>query len=99
MACSGKEIKSPTTRLIFKQTASDTGGGLLRFEQFVKGNNPEVQEHVHLYREERFVVLSGRMGVRAAGNERVLGPGEEITVPPGTPHTFWNAGPRSCTTS
>ena len=23
--------------------------------------------------------------------ERVLEPGEEISVPPGTPHTFWNA--------
>ena len=55
-------------------------------------NNPEVPEHVHLRQEERFVVISGRMGVRAAGNERVLGPDEEVIVPPGTPHTLWNAG-------
>ncbi len=31
------------------------------------------------------------MGVRAAGSERVLEAGEEIVVPSGTPHTFWNA--------
>lgn len=92
MAYAGKEIESPTTRLVFKQTASDTGGELLQFEQFVRANNPEVPEHVHLRQEERFVVLSGRMGVRASGGERVLRPGEEIAVPPGTPHTFWNAG-------
>lgn len=91
MAYAGKEIQSPTTRLVFKQTASDTAGELLQSEQFVTRNNPEVPEHVHPRQEERFVVLSGRMGVRAAGDERVLGPGEEIIVPPGTPHTFWNA--------
>lgn len=92
MAYAGKEIQSPTTRLVFKQTTSDTDGGLLQFEQFVRGNNSEVPEHVHPRQEERFVVLSGRMGVRAVGNEQVLEPGEEVLIPPGTPHTFWNAG-------
>ena len=92
MAYAGKEIQSPTTRLVFEQTTSDTNGELLQFEQFVRCNNPEVPEHVHLRQEERFVVISGRMGVRAAGNERVLGPDEEVIVPPGTPHTLWNAG-------
>ena len=92
MAYAGKKIESPTTRLVFKQTASDTDGELLQFEQFIRANNPEVPEHIHPDQEEKFVVLSGRMGVRASGNEQVLGPGEEILVPPGTPHTFWNAG-------
>ncbi len=92
MAYADKEIESPSTRLVFKQTASETGGELLQFEQFVRRNNPEVPEHIHPRQEERFVVLSGRMGVRAAGKEQVLGPEEEIVVQPGTPHTFWNAG-------
>lgn len=92
MAYEGKEIESPTTRLVFKQTASDTNGELLKFEQFVRGGNPEVPEHIHPHQEERFVVLSGMMGVRAAGKDQILGPGEEVIVPPGTPHTFWNAG-------
>lgn len=92
MAYAGKEIESPTTRLLFKQTASDTNGELLQFEQFVRGNNPEAQEHIHPRQEERFVVISGTMGVRAEGKEQVLGPGEEVVVTPGTPHTFWNAG-------
>ncbi len=92
VAYAGKTIESPSTRLVFKQTAADTKGELLRFEQFVRGGTPEVPEHYHPRQEERFVVLSGRMGVRAAGKEKVLGPGEEILVPQGTPHTFWNAG-------
>ena len=71
MAYAGKEIRSPTTRLVFKETAADTDGELLRFEQFVKGGTPPVPEHRHPGQEERFVVLSGRMGVRSAGKERV----------------------------
>lgn len=92
MAYAGKTIKSPTTRLVFERTAADTRGELLRFEQFVRGGTPEVQPHVHARQEERFVVFSGRMGVRAAGAERFLEAGEEVVIPPGTPHTFWNAG-------
>lgn len=92
MAYAGKVIESPTTRLVFEQTAADMNGELLSFEQFVRGGTPEVPEHVHPKQEERFVVLSGRMGVRAAGTERVFYAGEEVVVQPGTPHTFWNAG-------
>ena len=93
MAYSGKVIESPDTRLVFKETAKDTNGELLRFEQFVQKDHAPVPAHVHGRQEERFVVLSGRMGVRAGEKEIVLGPGEEIVVPPGTPHTFWNASP------
>lgn len=90
MAYAGKVIESPDTKLVFLKTAADTDGELLRFEQFVQPNHAPVPAHVHGRQEERFVVVSGRMGVRAAGSEKVVGPGEEIVVPPGTPHTFWN---------
>jgi mannose-6-phosphate isomerase-like protein (cupin superfamily) len=92
VAYAGKVIESPTTRLVFGRTAADTDGELLSFEQFVRGGTPEVPEHIHPRQEECFVVVSGRMGVRAAGREHILGAGEEVVVPPGTPHTFWNAG-------
>lgn len=92
MAYAGKTIESPDTRLVFLKTARDTDGKLLRFEQFVRADHAPVPAHVHGRQEERFVVLSGRMGVKSGGRERVLEAGEEVTVPPGTPHTFWNAG-------
>lgn len=92
MAHAGKVIESPDTRLVFVETARDTGGALLRFEQFVQPNHAPVPAHVHGRQEERFVVHAGRMVVRAAGRERVLVEGEEAIIPPGTPHTFWNAG-------
>ena len=93
MAYTGKVIESPDTRFVFEKTARETNGELLRFEQFVQKEHAPVPAHVHGRQEERFVVLSGRMGVRAAGKDSVLGPGEEVVVPPGTPHTFWNASP------
>ena len=92
MAYAGKVIESPDTRLVFLSTAEDTDGELLRFEQFVQKDHERIPAHVHGRQEERFVVLPGSMGVRAGGRESVLGPGEEVVVPPGTPHTFWNAG-------
>lgn len=93
MAYAGKVIESPDTRLVFKKTANETNGDLLRFEQFVQKDHAPIPAHVHGRQEERFIVLSGRMGVRAGGKESVLGPGEEVVVPPGTPHTFWNVSP------
>lgn len=92
MARSGKVIESPSTRLVFVDTAADTDGELLRVEQFVQPGAPRVAEHIHPGQEERFTVLSGAMGVKVAGRERVLGVGETVAVPPGTPHAFWNAG-------
>lgn len=93
LAYAGKVIESPDTTLVFERTAADTNGELLRFGQRVQAGHAPIPAHVHARQEERFVVLSGRMGVRAAGIEKVLGAGEEAVVPPGTPHTFWNASP------
>ncbi len=91
MAYAGKTIESPDTRLVFEKTTKDTGGKLLRFRQFVRAGHAPVPAHIHGSQEERFVVLSGRMGVRSGGQERILEAGEEIVVPAGTPHTFWKA--------
>jgi len=93
-------IESPDTRLVFLNTAEETGGEVLRFEQFVRANHVAVPAHVHGRQEERFVVLSGEMGVKAAGEERVLGAGQEIVVPrePRTPSGTPLEAARNCTT-
>jgi uncharacterized cupin superfamily protein len=48
-------------------------------------------DHVHPRQEERFEVLSGKLGLRVGGVERVLGEGEAITAPAGFAHAAWNA--------
>lgn len=49
-------------------------------------------EHLHPQILERFLVVSGTLGTRVAGVERELGPSEQATAEPGTPHDWWNAG-------
>lgn len=47
-------------------------------------------EHVHRTTEERFTVAEGTVQFQIDGRERDLGPGAEVRVSPGTPHTFRN---------
>src|SRR4051812_8628563 len=49
-------------------------------------------EHVHHLQTETLTVVSGRLGVIVAGEERIAGPGETVAFAPGVPHRFWNAG-------
>jgi uncharacterized cupin superfamily protein len=49
-------------------------------------------EHAHPRITERFAVLSGTLGTRLNGVERVLQVGEEATALPGVAHDWWNAG-------
>ena len=58
----------------------------------VKPRGAVAGEHVHPRFQERFLVVSGRLGTRVGGVERTLGAGEELTAPAGTPHDWWNAG-------
>lgn len=45
--------------------------------------------HLHLHQEERFMVEEGTLRVRTGlRGSRLVGPGERISVPAGTPHTF-----------
>jgi cupin domain len=37
-------------------------------------------------------VLRGSVGFKIGREKIVAGPGQRLTVPAGTPHTFWNAG-------
>ena len=48
--------------------------------------------HLHPQQDERFEVLAGALHVRVAGEERVLGQGDTLSVPRGTVHQMWNAG-------
>jgi hypothetical protein len=51
--------------------------------------------HAHPEQEERFTVLEGRIRMRIGGRRVVIGPGDTAIIPPGTVHSFANAGTRS----
>lgn len=77
-------------RFVIRDTA-ETDSDLLRIDTYL---DPGVRRplHTHPNQAERFIVNAGRLGVAIEDTELVLEPGEEQTVPAGTPHTFWNAG-------
>ena len=94
MIRAGDAIENPVTgeRIIFRQTSRDTNGEAVVIEAFVQPNGGVAAAHVHPSQEERFQVLRGSVGFRVGHKKIVAGPGERLTVPAGTPHTFWNAG-------
>src|SRR5215210_5938685 len=91
MARAGERLDNPIQRdwMVFRETAQDTGGELLRAELIVSphGENPL---HVHPHQEERFKALSGTLGFQVGDEHGKLEEGAETTVPPGTPHRWWN---------
>jgi quercetin dioxygenase-like cupin family protein len=94
MAKTGQEIYNPRQkdRIVFKKTARETGGELLRMELFASPNGAPPPDHVHPRQEERFETISGTLRARVGGEERTLRAGERVVVPAGVGHTFWIEG-------
>ena len=94
MARSGDVIENPINkeRIIFRQTASDTGGALLQYEDLLQAGGLGPIEHIHPYQEERVQVLSGAMEVRLDGRAQSVPVGQEVVIPPGAAHTWQNTG-------
>src|SRR5205085_840078 len=61
-------------------------------ECYVQPHGAVAAAHVHPTQEERFEVLRGTVGFKVGSKKIVSGPGQRLTVAPGTPHRFWNAG-------
>lgn len=91
-----KTVRNPVIGhwVTFLQTSAQTNGELLQIEYGVMEpeNEPTIPLHLHQKCEERFEVVAGQLGVILDGERRVLSVGEQKLIPPGTSHTFWNAG-------
>jgi quercetin dioxygenase-like cupin family protein len=93
MARSGETITNPVTGevITFVSTAAETDGELLVLHDTWTRPGQRAAPHVHPNMEERFEVVRGRAAVMVRDEEHVLGPGDALAVPPGTPHVAWNA--------
>ena len=94
MLRSGDTIENPVTgeRLVFQQTAAETDGRVTVADVYVKPGGVVASAHVHPYQTEVFEVRSGRIGVKLGRRTHEAGPRKTITIEPGVPHKFWNAG-------
>jgi len=89
-------FEGPATKIRILETAAETDGARLRFEQTLAIGDGRPARHVHRRQTESFFVTSGRLGVEVDGVVREIGPGESCSVPPGAAHTLWNAGAEAC---
>lgn len=92
MARVGQVLDEGVEQIEFLATAATTGGELVKCRMRVAPGRPAPPEHSHPKLEERFMVEQGVFGY-VLGKERLEAkPGALVVVPPGTNHTFWNAG-------
>jgi quercetin dioxygenase-like cupin family protein len=90
----GDRLENPVTGeiLIFHRTSRETDGEAVLVETIVRPDGFVAAAHLHPHQTERFEVLEGRLGLFIGGEEVLAGPGDVVTVEPGTAHSFWNAG-------
>jgi quercetin dioxygenase-like cupin family protein len=90
----GESIENPVNgeRITWIETADTTAGELLAFDLSLRPGAAVAAEHRHIGQEERFRVDEGRIGLGVEGAERTVEPGEEVTVPAGVAHRWWNDG-------
>jgi mannose-6-phosphate isomerase-like protein (cupin superfamily) len=90
----GERLENPVTGevMIFHETAAETGGKFVRVETIVRPDGFVAASHVHPAQTERFNILEGTFDFRVGKEIVRAGPGDELVVPPGTAHQFWNAG-------
>jgi quercetin dioxygenase-like cupin family protein len=78
--------------ILIRRSTAETNGELLEVEARYRPGRRPPPVHYHPLQEERFHVESGAVNALVDGTQRVLTAGETLLVPPGTHHTFWNAG-------
>jgi mannose-6-phosphate isomerase-like protein (cupin superfamily) len=89
-----RPFSNPATgeRIEFTELAADRDQDLVRFKWRSRPGG-SIPEHFHPHQEERFAITAGQAHFTIDGQERVVGPGETIVVPAGTPHSEANPGP------
>ncbi len=86
MARGGQTIRNPRTGQVMTFVAM-TPEELRISSVNLPGDSLE-PVHIHPRQESGAEVISGHLVFEVDGKERRLGPGDSITIPPGTPHRF-----------
>jgi mannose-6-phosphate isomerase-like protein (cupin superfamily) len=80
-------------RITFRETAAGSYGEAVVVEGVLVPGGRGLPAHVHPRQDERYEVLGGRLGFRVGKRRVFAGPGVRVSIPAGTTHAYWNAGP------
>ena len=79
-------------RFVVREGSEDTGGERLTGDLYIRPGGAVAGKHVHSYITERFRVVSGTVRFHMDGTDALARPGEQVEVPPGVVHDWWNVG-------
>jgi mannose-6-phosphate isomerase-like protein (cupin superfamily) len=80
-------------RVVIRTSNDETSGKRILWDLYLKPGGAVVGEHYHPSTDERFTLVSGRVGIRIEGRTQVMESiGEGALAASGTRHYFWNAG-------
>lgn len=88
----GELLCAGPSELRFKAQATDGDGALTLTEMRVAPGFPGPPLHIHAGFTDAFYVVEGTLELRVGEDTVEAGPGTFAALPPGTPHTFANAG-------
>ena len=93
LVAAGTRIVNPLNRQTFIFTRPHESEDVAEFDVLLSpGGVSDVkgEQHIHPKSDEHFTVQSGLLTVVIDGKERLVRPGETVTVPRGRPHMFRN---------
>jgi quercetin dioxygenase-like cupin family protein len=79
-------------RFVVREGSEDTGGERLVGDLYIRPGGAVAGKHVHAYITERFEVVAGTVRFHVDGRDEFARPGEQVEVPPGVVHDWWNVG-------
>lgn len=77
----------------FLETAKETNGERVSLKSTIHSTGKLVPNHLHVFQDETFDVISGQLTILLDGQLTVLTEGETTTLPKNVPHNHYNNGP------
>ncbi|CAN5480711.1 hypothetical protein BH23BAC3_BH23BAC3_24150 [soil metagenome] len=92
MPTKGQIITNPTNGDSYEylETAKDTFGERVSMKATIKTKGQLVPKHFHVYQDETFEVISGKLTVWLDGKTKTFSSGEKVTLQKKIPHNHYN---------
>ena len=94
MSKAGDIFKNPITGEsgYVRVGTEETNGELVISDLRVRPGGAVLGPHIHREADERFTVLTGKIGYMLGGQNGIILAGETVDLPRAIPHDWWNAG-------